>query len=78
MKKSIIITMFWASNHEHSIKEEDQVITQYYVPCPEGGKHTMTEQSMGEIRENGKMDDPDYVGYNSSLNTSVWDSYIWY
>jgi len=48
------------------------------VPCPEGGKHTMTEQSMGEIRENGKMDDPDYVGYNSSLNTSVWDSYIWY
>ncbi|MFZ3591811.1 hypothetical protein ACOI1C_22015 [Bacillus sp. DJP31] len=25
-----------------------------------------------------KMEDPNYTGYNSSLNTDYWDSYRWY
>ncbi|SEM87134.1 hypothetical protein SAMN04489762_1260 [Terribacillus saccharophilus] len=44
------------SEHSHSEANEGEgEFTVQYIPCPGGGKHTMTPHSLGEIRQNGKV-----------------------
>lgn len=48
------------SNHDHQaestevLMDGEIIVVPFYIPCPQGGKHTMYEHGAGEVRVNGK------------------------